>query len=250
MPSRCARRSTTSTRSQVKPYFEMNNVLRERRLLRRQPALRHHLQGAQGHSGLPAGRARVRGVRRRRQAAGAVLLRLFQARQQAGRRLDETTSSSSRSCWAPSRWSTTSATSAKPAPGQPALLSFRRREHDVPRIRPRAAWHVRERRISDAVGHRVRARLRGVPFAVQRTLGDLSGGVRALRQALQDRRAHAGGTGRKIKKSANFNKGYEVTELLAAAQLDMQWHSLPPDAPMQDVARFETQALEKTTPFS
>ena len=31
----------------------------------------------------------------------------------------------------------------KPAPGQPALLSFRRCDHDVPRIRPRAAWHVR-----------------------------------------------------------------------------------------------------------
>ena len=45
----------------------------ERRVLRRHPALRHHLQGAQGHSGVQPGRARVRGVRRRRPAAGPVL---------------------------------------------------------------------------------------------------------------------------------------------------------------------------------
>ncbi len=30
----------------------------------------------------------------------------------------------------------------------------------------------------------------------------------------------------KIKKSATFNQGYEFTELLAAAELDMQWHTL------------------------
>ena len=30
----------------------------------------------------------------------------------------------------------------------------------------------------------------------------------------------------KIKKAQTFNKGYDTTELLAAAELDMQWHSL------------------------
>ena len=40
--------------------------------------------------------------------------------------------------------------------------------------------------------HRDGARLRGVPLAVQRALGDLPHGLPALRQALQDRRAHAG----------------------------------------------------------
>ena len=33
----------------------------------------------------------------------------------------------------------------------------------------------------------------------------------------------------KIKKSETFNKGYDTTELLAAAELDMQWHTLPAD---------------------
>jgi peptidyl-dipeptidase Dcp len=50
----------------------------------------------------------------------------------------------------------------------------------------------------------------------------------------------------KIEKSETFNKGYDTTELLAAAELDMQWHSLPADAPAQNPDRFETEALQKT----
>ncbi|WP_263380815.1 peptidyl-dipeptidase Dcp [Granulicella paludicola] len=49
----------------------------------------------------------------------------------------------------------------------------------------------------------------------------------------------------KIKKAESFNEGYKVTEALAAAQLDMQWHLLPADAPKQDVDAFETAALKK-----
>jgi peptidyl-dipeptidase Dcp len=50
----------------------------------------------------------------------------------------------------------------------------------------------------------------------------------------------------KIKKAAKFNQGYALTELLAAAELDMQWHTLPADAPLQSPDVFEKQALEKT----
>ena len=50
----------------------------------------------------------------------------------------------------------------------------------------------------------------------------------------------------KIKKAATFNKGYDMTELLAAADLDMQWHMLPASAPPQNVDQFETEALKKT----
>ena len=39
------------------------------------------------------------------------------------------------------------------------------------------------------------AGLCGVSVAVQRALGDVSGGLRSLREALQDRRADAGGAG-------------------------------------------------------
>jgi peptidyl-dipeptidase Dcp len=49
----------------------------------------------------------------------------------------------------------------------------------------------------------------------------------------------------KIKKSDTFNQGYMLTELLAAAQLDMQWHTLGADAPLQDPDQFEKVSLEK-----
>jgi len=50
----------------------------------------------------------------------------------------------------------------------------------------------------------------------------------------------------KIKKAKTFNQGYAFTELLAAAELDMQWHTLGADAPLQDPDKFETAALKKT----
>jgi peptidyl-dipeptidase Dcp len=49
----------------------------------------------------------------------------------------------------------------------------------------------------------------------------------------------------KIKKSHTFNQGFDTTEYLAAALLDMAWHSLPADAPTQDVEKFEKEALKK-----
>jgi peptidyl-dipeptidase Dcp len=49
----------------------------------------------------------------------------------------------------------------------------------------------------------------------------------------------------KIKAAHTFNQGYATTEYLEAALLDMAWHSLPADAPQQDVAAFESQALSR-----
>ena len=53
----------------------------------------------------------------------------------------------------------------------------------------------------------------------------------------------------KIKKSGTFNQGYMLTELLAAAVLDLQWHKLKPDAPLQDPDNFEMNALKETGLF-
>jgi peptidyl-dipeptidase Dcp len=47
----------------------------------------------------------------------------------------------------------------------------------------------------------------------------------------------------KIKRSRTFNQGYENGEVLEAARLDLDWHSLPANAPRQDVDKFEAQAL-------
>ena len=49
----------------------------------------------------------------------------------------------------------------------------------------------------------------------------------------------------KIKKADTFNKGYDTTELLAAAQLDMKWHTLPASAPLQKPDVFEKESLEQ-----
>ncbi len=50
----------------------------------------------------------------------------------------------------------------------------------------------------------------------------------------------------KIKKAETFNQGYALTEVLAAAELDMQWHTLPASTPLQTPDSFETEALKKT----
>jgi peptidyl-dipeptidase Dcp len=50
----------------------------------------------------------------------------------------------------------------------------------------------------------------------------------------------------KIRAARTFNAGYDMTELIAAALLDMQWHTLDAKAPLQDVDAFEKTALERT----
>jgi peptidyl-dipeptidase Dcp len=50
----------------------------------------------------------------------------------------------------------------------------------------------------------------------------------------------------KIKKSAKFNQGYALTELLAAADLDLQWHSLGADDIVQNADSFQVAALHAT----
>jgi peptidyl-dipeptidase Dcp len=49
----------------------------------------------------------------------------------------------------------------------------------------------------------------------------------------------------KIKRAAHFDEGYRMTELLAAAELDMQWHTLPASAPPQDPDVFQKRALDQ-----
>ncbi|MFZ2492784.1 MAG: M3 family metallopeptidase [Thermoanaerobaculia bacterium] len=49
----------------------------------------------------------------------------------------------------------------------------------------------------------------------------------------------------KIKKVKTFNQGFATTEYLASALLDMAWHSLPVDEPQQEPLKFEKDALAK-----
>ncbi|HEX3111249.1 MAG TPA: M3 family metallopeptidase [Thermoanaerobaculia bacterium] len=49
----------------------------------------------------------------------------------------------------------------------------------------------------------------------------------------------------KLRKAATFNQGFATTEYLAAALLDMAWHDLPSDAPLQNADKFEQEALAR-----
>ena len=50
----------------------------------------------------------------------------------------------------------------------------------------------------------------------------------------------------KIKKSSTFNQGYSLTEILAASDLDMEWHTIPAGQKINSVDDFEKEALKKT----
>ncbi|GAA4338740.1 peptidyl-dipeptidase Dcp [Flaviaesturariibacter amylovorans] len=134
----------------------------------------------------------------------------------------------------------------KPAPGQPALISF----DDV-----RTMFHE--------FGHA----LHGL-FASQKYI-DLSGTNTArdfvefpsqfnehwaLDPAVLKNYARHYKTGEripqpivdKIKRSATFNQGYVFTEAIEAALLDMSWHKLAPGQKVSDVDAFEKAALHST----
>jgi peptidyl-dipeptidase Dcp len=50
----------------------------------------------------------------------------------------------------------------------------------------------------------------------------------------------------KVLKASKSNEGYDFTELLEAAELDMQWHTLPASVPQENPDTFEVEALKKT----
>lgn len=50
----------------------------------------------------------------------------------------------------------------------------------------------------------------------------------------------------KIKNAQKFNQGYNLTELLAAADLDLEWHKLSASDPLQNADEFEIAALRRT----
>ncbi len=49
----------------------------------------------------------------------------------------------------------------------------------------------------------------------------------------------------KIKNAGTFNQGYSIIENLCSSNLDMQWHTISADTEVEDVAKFEEEALAK-----
>jgi len=133
----------------------------------------------------------------------------------------------------------------KPAPGQPALLSF----DDVT-----TTFHE--------FGHALHAMFSNVKYptfagtATPRDFVEFPSQFNehwALEPAVFANYAKHYETGApmpkelvdKIKRSRKFDQGYALTEYLAAALLDMAWHTLPPSAPMQEAVAFEKAALKR-----
>lgn len=54
----------------------------------------------------------------------------------------------------------------------------------------------------------------------------------------------------KIKNATTFNQGYALTEILAAAELDLQWHALKVGDKINNVDEFEEGALKRTNLYN
>ena len=135
---------------------------------------------------------------------------------------------------------------SKPAPGQPALLSFR----DVTTM-----FHEFGHALHGMFGNTMYPTLSGTQVA--RDFVEFPSQFNehwATYPAIFDHYAKHNVTGAlmpaelaaKIKKAEKFNQGYSLTEILAAAELDMQWHTLSPSAPLEKPDVFEVEALKKT----
>jgi len=134
----------------------------------------------------------------------------------------------------------------KPAPGQPALLSF----DDVTTM-----FHEFGHGLHGMFANTVYPSLSGTQ--VPRDFVEFPSQFNehwASYPAVFQHYAHHYKTGApmpaelaaKILKSQTFNEGYLFTEILAASELDLEWHTLPTSAPLQDPDKFEAEALKRT----
>ena len=157
--------------AQVKPYFELNSVLQNGVFYAAQPAVRDHLQGAQGHPGVST-----------RTCASSRCSTPTASRWRCG----TATTSSATTRTAARGWSNfvdqskllgtlpvvyNVANFPKPAPGEPALISFTdvtTMFHEFGHALHGMFANTEYPRLS---GTRRAARLRRVPVAVQRALG-------------------------------------------------------------------------------
>jgi peptidyl-dipeptidase Dcp len=132
---------------------------------------------------------------------------------------------------------------AKPAPGRPALLTF----NDVTTM-----FHEFGHALHGLFAHVEYPTLLNTPRDFVEFPSQFNEHW-ALEPAVFARYARHYQTGavmpqdlvERIKKSRTFNQGFATTEYLAAALLDLAWHTLPSGTPEQDVGAFERTALTR-----
>jgi peptidyl-dipeptidase Dcp len=135
---------------------------------------------------------------------------------------------------------------AKPAPGQPALLNFR----DVTTMFHEFG-HALHGMFADTMyptlsGTSVARDFVEMPSQFNENWATYPAVFHHYAKHYQTGEPIPAELAEKIKKSIKFNQGYAFTEVVAAAQLDMQWHTLAPGTPRQNPDEFEKKALEKT----
>jgi peptidyl-dipeptidase Dcp len=133
----------------------------------------------------------------------------------------------------------------KPAPGQPALLSY----DDVTTM-----FHEFGHGLHEIFGHTEYPSLSGTH--TPRDFVEFPSQFNehwALYPKVLEHYALNYKTGKPMPKELadkilayhRFDAGYDFTEIIEAADLDMAWHTLPANAPEQDADAFETESLKK-----
>ena len=121
--------------------------------------------------------------------------------------------------------------SAKARAGRAGTDQLYRRDDHVPRVWPCAARHVREHGVSEPVRHRHSAQTSwSFPHNSTSTGPSIRLSSKHYAKHYKTGAPMPAELVAKIRKAATFNQGYKLTELVAAAELDMQWHTLPASA--------------------
>jgi peptidyl-dipeptidase Dcp len=138
---------------------------------------------------------------------------------------------------------------AKPAPGQPALLSFR----DVITMFHEFG-HALHGMFANSVypilsGSQVARDFVEFPSQFNENWASYAAVFNHYAKHYQTGAPMPAELIAKVKKSSKFNQGYALTEVVAAAELDMEWHTLSADAPLEKVDDFEVEALKRKNLF-
>ncbi len=134
---------------------------------------------------------------------------------------------------------------AQPSPGEPALLTSDDVKTMFHEFGHAPAWHVLRRRVSHLSGTATARDFVEFPSQFNEYWATYPAVFQHYAKHYKTGAPMPAELMEKIKKAEKFNKGYDVTEVVAAAELDMKWHMLPASAPLQQSDVFEKQALEK-----
>jgi peptidyl-dipeptidase Dcp len=134
---------------------------------------------------------------------------------------------------------------AKPAPGQPALLSFRDVSTMFHEFGHALHGMFADTKYPSLSGSQVARDFVEFPSQFNENWASYPSVFNHYARHYQTGAPMPAELVAKVNKAAKFNQGYALTEVVAAAQLDMQWHTLPGDSTLQKVDDFEVEALKR-----